>query len=118
MLPAVDRREFPLPRAILTAPAATLRKDALIEELPADKRRLEIENMGLRSEVEETKAVRKPEGEGEGSELGNLLRAWDRASQDAREKFKAHVGLVAVEPPAKVIDDGLDIPECLRGAAP
>ena len=95
------------------------RKDALIEELQADKRRLEIENIGLRSEVEETKAVRKPEGEGEGegegSELGNLLRAWHRASQGAREKFKARVGLVAVEPPA---DDGLDIPECLRRAAP
>jgi hypothetical protein len=69
----------------------------------------------LRSVVEETKAARKPEGEG--SELGNLLRAWDRASQGAREKFKARVGLVAVEPPAKA-DDGLDIPECLRRAAP
>jgi hypothetical protein len=94
------------------------RKNARIEEQQADKRRLEIENMGLHSEVEETKAVRKPEGEGEGSELGNLLRAWDRASQGAREKFKARVGLVAVEPPAKVMDDGLDIPECLRRAAP
>ena len=91
------------------------RKDARIEELQADKCRLEIENMGLRSEVEETKAVREPAGKGEGSELGNLLRAWDCASQGAREKFKAHVGLVAVEPPA---GDGLDIPECLRRAAP
>ena len=62
--------------------------------------------------------MRKPEGEGEDSELGNLLRAWDRASQGAREKFKAHVGLVAVEPPAKAMDDGLDILECLRRAAP
>jgi hypothetical protein len=79
------------------------RKDALIEELQPDKRRLEIENIGLRNEVEETKAVRKPEGEGEGegSELGNLLLAWDRASQGAREKFKARVGLVAVEPPTQ-----------------
>ena len=94
------------------------RKDTLIEELQTDKRRLEIENIGLRSEVEETKAARKPEGEGEGSELGNLLRAWDRASPGAREKFKARVGLVAVEPPVKVMDDGLDIPECLRRAAP
>src|SRR5262249_14501222 len=67
---------------------------------------------------EETKAVCKPEGEGEGSELGNLLRAWDRASPGAREKFKARVGLVAVEPPVKVMDDGLDIPECLRRGAP
>ena len=46
------------------------------------------------------------------------LRAWDRASHVAREKFKARVGLVAVEPPAKAMDDGLDIPECLRRAAP
>ena len=58
------------------------------------------------------------EDEGEDSELGNLLRAWDRASQGAREKFKARVGLVAVEPPAKAMDDGLDIPEFLRRAAP
>ena len=78
----------------------------------------EITRKNARSEVEETKAVRKPEGEDEGSELGNLLRAWDRASQGTREKFKARVGLVAVEPPAKVMDDGLDIPECLRRAAP
>ena len=94
--------------------------NARIDELQADKRPLEIENTGLRSEVEETKAVRKPEGEGEGEgiELGNLLRAWDCASQGAREKFKAHVRLVAVERPAKVMDDGLDIPECLRRAAP
>jgi hypothetical protein len=93
------------------------RLNARIDELQIEKRRLEIENIGLRSEVEETKAVRKPEGEGEDSELGNLLRAWDRTSQGAREKFKARVGLVAVEP-AKVMDDGLDIPECLRRAAP
>jgi hypothetical protein len=92
------------------------RLNARIDELQADKRRLEIENIGLRSEVEETKAVRKPEGDD--SELGNLLRAWDRASQGAREKFKARVGLVAVEPPAKVMDGGLDIPESLRRAAP
>ena len=96
------------------------RLNARIDELQADKRPLEIENTAFRSEVEEMKAVRKPEGEGEGegSELGNLLRAWDRASQGAREKFKARVGLVAVEPPAKAMDDGLDIPEFLRRAAP
>ena len=95
-------------------------KDACIEKLQADKCRLEIENIGLRREVEETKAARQPEGEGEGegSELGNLLHAWGRASQGAREKFKAHVGLVAVEPPAEATDDGFDIPEYLRRAAP
>jgi hypothetical protein len=92
------------------------RLNARIDELQADKRRLEIENIALRSEVGELKAARKPEGEDEDSELGNLLRAWDRASRGAREKFQAHVGLVAVvEPPA---GDGLDIPESLRRAAP
>jgi hypothetical protein len=54
-------------------------------------------------------ARKEGEDEGEGSELGNLLRAWDRASPDAREKFKARVGLVAA--------DGLDIPVSLRRAA-
>jgi hypothetical protein len=91
------------------------------EELQAQLTHFAAQNIALRSEVEELKAVRKPqgedegEGEGEDSELGNLLRAWDCASQGAREKFKARVGLVAVEPRA---GDGLDIPECLRRAAP
>jgi len=89
------------------------------EELQAQLTHFAAQNIALRSEVEELKAVRKPqgedEGEGEDSELGNLLRAWDFASQGAREKFEARVGLVAVEPPA---GDGLDIPECLRRAAP
>jgi hypothetical protein len=81
----------------------------------------EIENIGLRSEVEEAKAVCKPEseGEGEGSDLGNLLRAWDRASQGALEKFKARVGLVAAERPAETAtDDGLGIPAFLRRTTP
>jgi ParB-like chromosome segregation protein Spo0J len=71
----------------------------------ADKRRLEIENIGLRSEIEETQAAHKPDGEDDGEGLGNLLRAWDRASYGAREQFKARVGLVAA--------DGLDMPDFL-----
>ena len=87
------------------------------EELQAQLTHFEFQNIALRGEVGELKAVRKPqcEDEGEDSELRNLLRAWDCASQGAREKFKARVGLVAVEPRA---GDGLDIPECLRRAAP
>jgi hypothetical protein len=87
------------------------------EELQAQLTHFEFQNIELRGEVGELKAVRKPpcEDEGEDSELGNLLRAWAGASQGAREKFKARVGLVAVEPRA---GDGLDIPECLRRAAP
>src|SRR5262249_48178168 len=90
------------------------------EELQAQLTHFESQNIALRSEVRELK--RKPQGEDEGededSEFGNLLQAWDRASQGPREKFKACVGLVAVEPPAKAMDDGLDIPECRRRAAP
>jgi hypothetical protein len=88
------------------------RKDARIEELANTVRRLEMENIGLRGEVEDdANAVPKlGEGEGDaGNELGNLLRAWDRASSGAREKFKVRVGLVA--------EDGLDIPACLRRSA-
>jgi hypothetical protein len=91
---------------------------ARYQELQAQLTHFKSQNIALRSQVGELKAVRKPESEGEGSELGILLRAWDRASQGAREKFTARVGLVAVEPPAKAIEDGLDIPECLRRAAP
>jgi hypothetical protein len=36
------------------------RKDTRIEELQAEKRWLEIENVGLRSEIQEAKAERKP----------------------------------------------------------
>jgi hypothetical protein len=62
-------------------------------------------NGEIAHEVEETKAGCQPEGEDEGSELGNLLDAWDRASHGAREKFKKRVRLVAA--------DGLDIPDYL-----
>jgi len=64
-----------------------------VEELQADKRRLEIKITGLESEIEE---LRKPLGEGEAGELGDLLRAWDRASEGARQKFIQRVQVVAV----------------------
>jgi hypothetical protein len=74
------------------------------EELQAQLTHFAGQNIALRREVRESKAVRKPlgegEGEGEDSELGNLLRAWDCllhawncASQGARKKFEARVGL-------------------------
>jgi hypothetical protein len=46
--------------------------------------------------------------------LGNLLKAWDRASEAVRQKFMARVGLVPAPPRA---DDGLDISPSLRGTA-
>jgi hypothetical protein len=83
------------------------RKDACIEELENKAQRPERENIALRSEVEEAKVVSKLEGEGEdedeGFEFVILLKAWDRASRGAREKFKARVGLY----------DKLDIPPYL-----
>ena len=100
-----------------TSAGENARRGARIEELRAENRRLEIENVKLRSEVEDAKAARKPLGEGEGNELlGALLRAWDRASEDVRKTFMARVGLVAAERPAEIADDGLDIPQSLRRA--
>ena len=60
------------------------RKDSRIEELENQVRRLEHAAAG-----------RLEDDDGEG--LGALLLAWDRASESAREKFKARVGLVAAE---------------------
>jgi hypothetical protein len=72
---------------------------ARIETLQADKHRLEIENAGLRREIDELPAPI--------DELGALLRAWDRASESTREKFMARAGLQRtpsppdpMEPPA------------------
>jgi hypothetical protein len=48
------RDEIGLPSGEIT------RKDTPIEELQAEKRQLEIENVGLRSEIQEAKAERKP----------------------------------------------------------
>jgi Protein of unknown function (DUF3102) len=58
--------------------------------------------------------LRKPLGEGEAGELGALLRAWDRASESARQKFMLRVGLVAI---AREPFEMPDIPDFLRRGA-
>lgn len=69
------------------------RKDDELEELRAAKRLAEIQTVGLRSQVEELCSL-------DDGGLGALLRAWDRASGDARRTFVARVGLMpAAGPP-------------------
>ena len=76
------------------------RKDSRIEEL-------ENQVQGL----EHAAAGRPEDDDGEG--LHALLRAWDRASESAREKFKARVGLAAAERPTAA-DDGFGIPDFMK----
>jgi hypothetical protein len=89
------------------------RQDAELGELRSARRRIELENVGLRSEVEELRGSASETDDEEAQQLCALLRAWDRASESAREKFMARNGLQRAAPS----DDGLDIPECLRRSA-
>ena len=67
------------------------------EELENKACRLERENTALCSEIEGAKPASKPLGEAEDGELRTLLLAWDFASDGARQKFMARVGLVPAE---------------------
>jgi hypothetical protein len=77
------------------------------EELEIMTHRLQRENDSLRM-VDDVI-------DGEAAGLAALLRAWDHASQGARERFLARVGLQRAASPSN--DDGLDIPASLRRAA-
>jgi hypothetical protein len=74
------------------------REDAELGILRSARRRIELENVGLRSEVESASETDDEEAQ----QLGGLLRAWDRASVSAREKFMARNGLQRAAPS----DDG------------
>jgi hypothetical protein len=70
-----------------------------IARLQEEKRRLEIENIGLRSEIEElrqpaSEASNGEAGDADAAMLGSLLKAWDRAPEPVREKFMVRVELV------------------------
>lgn len=69
---------------------------ARIDELIDDKNRLQIEIAGLR---------RGPADQDDPDGLGGLLRAWDKATDQGRQRFQSRVGLIA---------DPLNIPEFLR----
>jgi ClpX C4-type zinc finger len=116
------------------------RKDARIEELQAEKRRLEIENVGLRSEVEEAKATRKPKLASDG--LATLYCSFCGKSQYKVETLitdggrkpvcicnecvdlavdivkKQKMAAAASETKKSDADDDLDIPPFLRRVAP
>jgi len=86
------------------------------EELENEKRRLEIENTGLRSEIKELKAEREPT-----SETGCCSICREKRRTVLRRVFicdrcaEIHeLEHVEAAPPA---DDGLDIPQYLRRAA-
>jgi hypothetical protein len=72
---------------------------ALVEQLQAQKHELEIRIVGLESEVAELRRPANVVTDGEAIDadaavLGNLLKAWDRASQPVRERFMARAELV------------------------
>ena len=114
------------------------RKDARIDELQAEKRRLEIENVGLRSEVEEAKEVRKPKLAPDGS--ATFYCSFCCKNQHKVDTLVTNGGmkpvcicnecvdlavdiikqqkLAASETKKSDADDGLDIPAWLRRTAP
>jgi hypothetical protein len=85
------------------SPGEMIRKDAEIEELRNSKRKLEIENVGLRSEIEalNDQLIRNGEEATErylaaskdiaANTYGVLLDAWQRASADDRHRFLEYI---------------------------
>jgi hypothetical protein len=97
------------------------RKDARIEELQAEKRRLEIENVGLRSEVEVAKSAARPVPESKSASRCSICR--EKKQARAARVFVCDLcaeihELETTANPAPPADDGLDIPPWLRRAAP
>jgi chromosome segregation ATPase len=90
---------------------------ARINELHAEKRRLELKIVGLESEVEELKL--------ENAQLRKKLAAGGTADtfEAAKTRFEAAIetfgkGLECSARPSAPADDGLDIPPCLLRTAP
>src|SRR5262249_1320307 len=84
-----------------------------VEELQADKRRLEMKVAGLEREFEEAKATAKPATDSKSASQCSICRERKRAVQ--RSVFMCddcvHIFEVADAAPP---DDGLDIPKSLR----
>jgi ParB/RepB/Spo0J family partition protein len=97
-------------------------KDVEIADLRNSKRRLEIENEGPRSQIDELRATTNkadraaPSLDDADVELGALQRAWDHAREGVRWKFMQRVGLQLAPTPPPTDDDGLDIPTTCGGA--
>jgi hypothetical protein len=93
----------------------------VVEELQADKRRLEIKIRGLESEVEELRAKLKAGGDMSFPEFQIAIKKYEETVEVQRgiiarlENENAHLRAGVGAPPP---DDGLDIPPCLRRTAP
>jgi len=89
-----------------------------VEELQTDKRRLEIENTGLRSEIEEAKTAVKSSPESKSAVRCEICREKKRAV--LRRVFVcdscAHIHELETAVDAAPADDDLDIPTSLRRA--
>jgi hypothetical protein len=102
-----------------TAEAERLR--VRIEELQAEKHRLEIKVAGLESEIEELRGKLKAGGDMSIGEFQAAIKKWEETVETQRgiiarlENENAHLRARVGPPPP---DDGLDIPEFLQRAAP
>ena len=100
MLTTPTESGVPSPQSTVAVKAAAVSPMSVSERWP------------MTCELKETPAAALDDPD---AELGELLRAWDRAREHARLKFMARVGLqLAPTPPPP--HDGLDIPTSLRRA--
>jgi ribosomal protein S14 len=97
--------------------ASTSEARARNEERENEKRRLEIENTGLRSEIEEVKAAAKPAPKTKTASRCSICHEKNRAVLRPVFICDNCVDIYEVREAAPLPDDGLDIPECLRRSA-
>ena len=97
--------------------ASTSEARARNEERENEKRRLEIENTGLRSEIEEAKAAAKPAPKSKTASRCSICHEKNRAVLRPVFICDNCVDIYEVREAAPLPDDGLDIPECLRRSA-
>ena len=87
------------------------------EKLENEKLLLEIENTGLRSEVEKAKAAAKPAPKSKTASRCSICHEKKRAVLRPVFICDNCVDIYEVREAAPLPDDGLDIPECLRRSA-
>ena len=103
------------------SPGEAARLRVRVDELQAEKRRLQIKILGLESEIEELRGKLKAGGDMSISEFQVAIKKWEETVETQRgiiarlENENAKLRAGGAAPP---LDDGLDIPECLRRAAP
>jgi predicted RNase H-like nuclease (RuvC/YqgF family) len=122
--PASESPDIPKPRDDIGAASngELARKDAYINKLQAEKRRLEIKIEGLESEIEELRAKLAATGTGgdmSSSEFQTAIKKWEETVETQRgiiarlENENATLRAKGAALP----DDGLDIPSSVRRGA-